>query len=367
MISKRVQAIDTSGIRKVFDLGAKLKDPINLSIGQPDFDAWPELRQGAKRAIDEGKSGYTVTQGIEPLRQALRERYGLKPAQEAFDFDVFVTSGVSGALMLSYLALLDPDDEILIPDPFFCIYKDLLTLIHAKPVFYDCYETEFHLPIDEIESKISSKTKAILINSPSNPTGISLSEEELDAVIEIARKHDIWLIYDEIYEIFNYDAQHINLLGKCEKTLIINGFSKSFGIPGWRVGFAIGPKVLLQEMIKVQQYSFVCSPSIAQWGALEGFSISFEEVVNEYRAKRDFIYDALKDKFNVVKPNGAFYIFPEAPGGKAEEFVKKCIENNLLVIPAGGVFSNRDTHFRISFAAKQETLEKAVEVLHGLV
>lgn len=366
MISKRAQSIDTSGIRRVFNLGAKLESPINLSIGQPDFDAWPELKAGIKKAVDEGKSGYTVTQGIEPLRDKIRSRYELVPGEGDFDQDVIVTSGVSGALMLSYMALLDPGDEVLIPDPYFCIYKDVATLLNASPVLYDCYP-DFSLNAEAIEARITPRTKAILVNSPGNPTGVAVEQSELDSVIELARKKDLWLIYDEIYEIFVYDKPHAKALGKYEKTLIVNGLSKSFGVPGWRLGFAIGPNVLLREMTKVQQYTFVCAPSVAQWAAVDGFDIDFSEKVAEYRKKRDFVYGEVSKLMPVVKPTGAFYLFPEAPGGGANAFVERCIENNLLVIPAGGVFSQRDTHFRISFAAPMETLEKGVEVLQKLV
>lgn len=365
MISNRAQSIDTSGIRRVFNLGAKLADPINLSIGQPDFDAWPELKDSIKRAVDEGKSGYTVTQGIEPLRDKIRAQYGIKPGENDFDQDVIVTSGVSGSLMLSYMAMLDPGDEVLIPDPYFCIYKDVATLLNAQPVLYDCYP-DFSLSVEAIEKQITPKTKAILVNSPGNPTGVAVDQSELDAVIELARSKDLWVIYDEIYEYFVYDKPHAKALGKYEKTLVVNGLSKSFGVPGWRLGFAIGPNVLLREMTKIQQYTFVCAPSVAQWAAVDGFDIDFSEKVEEYRKKRDFVYEHVSKLMPVVKPSGAFYIFPEAPGGNATAFVERCIENNLLVIPAGGVFSQRDSHFRISFAASMETLEKGMEVLQKL-
>lgn len=365
MISRRAKSIDTSGIRRVFNLGAKLENPINLSIGQPDFDAWPELRQAAKQAIDSQKNGYTVTQGIEPLREKLRVKHGLAGGEGDFDYDVLVTSGVSGALTLAYMAICDPGDEVLIPDPYFCIYRDVLTLLNAKAAYYDCYP-DFRLKIDRIEKAITPKTRALLVNSPSNPTGIALSQEELDQVIELARARNLWLIYDEIYDIFCYDAPHATALGKYEKTLIINGFSKSFGVPGWRLGYAVGPNVLLREMMKIQQYTFVCAPSIAQHAALAGFEIDFAPKVKEYRAKRDFIYQALSQRFDVEKPTGAFYIFPKAPGGRAAEFVERCIKNNLLVIPAGGVFSERDSHFRVSFAAPLEKLEQGAHVLNEL-
>lgn len=361
MISKRARSIDASGIRKVFDLGAKLKDPINLSIGQPDFDTWPEIKDAAKQAIDAGRNGYTVTQGIEPLREKLRQRYGLTAGGPV---DVMVTSGVSGGLALSFMALLDPGDELLIPDPYFVLYRDLAMLINAVPTYYSTYPT-FALDAAEIEKQITPRTKALLVCSPSNPTGYSATQAELDSVIDVARRHDLWLIYDEIYEAFNYDHDQASAFGKYEKTILLNGFSKSYGIPGWRIGYAVAPMVVLQEMLKIQQYSFVCAPAPVQWAMVEGLEVDLSAKIAEYGEKRDFIFNALKDKFDLQRPGGAFYLFPRAPQDQATKFVERCIENNLLVIP-GSVFSQRDSHFRVSFAAPMATLERGVEVLRRL-
>ena len=360
-ISKRAQSVDSSGIRKVFDLASRLKDPINLSIGQPDFDTFGEIKQGAIEAISSGKNSYTQTQGIEPLRDKLRSRYRLNNHS---DLDVFLTSGVSGGIFLAFMSVLDPGDEVLIPDPFFCIYRDLARLIHAEPRFYDCYP-DFKLRVERIEEQLSPRTRAILVNSPCNPTGYAATGDELDQVIELARKHNLWLIYDEIYERFVYDRPHAVALGKYENTIIVNGFSKSHAVPGWRTGFAIGPKRILAEMLKIQQYSFVCAPSVAQWGLAAGFEVDLSHKVAEYREKRDFVYGALRHKYEMELPGGAFYLFPRAPGGSGAAFFEKCLERQLMVIP-GNVFSCVDSHFRLSYAAPQATLERGVEVLLSL-
>ncbi len=346
----------------MFDLAATLNNPINLSIGIPDFDAPPQVKNAAKRAIDAGKNKYTVTQGIEELRDVVRERYGIAPKDT--EMDVFITSGVSGGLFLSYAILLDPGDEILIPEPYFGMYRDLARLLNAKPVYYDTYPS-FSLPVEQISGLITAKTRAILLNSPSNPTGYAFSQKELDDLVEVARKKHIWIIYDEIYDCFSYDAPHAQCFGKYENILVLNGFSKSAGVPGWRTGYAVGPKAAIQEMAKIQQYSFVCAPSIAQWGLLETWNSDFGPLLETYRKKRDFICEALKDKYNFVQPGGAFYLFPEAPGGNSAKFVERCVKENLLVVP-GNVFSQRDTHFRISFSASFEQLERGVEVLNRL-
>jgi aspartate aminotransferase/aminotransferase len=361
MISRRAQSVDSSGIRKVFDLAAKLKDPVNLSIGQPDFDAFEPVKAAAKQAVEAGRNGYTQTQGIAELRERIRQKYGYSIDS---GWSTFVTSGVSGGLLLSYMALLDPGDEILIPDPFFCMYRDLAVLINAVPRYYDTYPA-FTLDIEKIAEQITAKTKAIIVSSPGNPTGYSLSQDELDALIALAAAKGIWLLYDEIYEYFNYDAPHAQCFGKYERCIILNGFSKSHGVPGWRIGYALGPNEVIQEMLKLQQYTFVCAPSIAQWGVLAGMDVDFAPQLAEYRKKRDFIYSAIKDKYEVVKPGGAFYLFPRAPGGSGQRFVERCIESNLLVVP-GNVFSTKDSHFRISFSAPMRQLERGAEILRSL-
>ncbi len=362
MISRRAQSIDASGIRRVFDLATKLKNPINLSMGQPDFGPAPSVLAAAKQAIDDGKNKYVVTQGIPELRAKVREKYGI--AKDASDVDVFITSGVTGGLALSYLTLLDPGDEILIPDPFFVVYRDLAKMLSATPTYYSIYP-DFSLKVAAIEAAITPKTRAIIVNSPGNPTGYACSQEELDQVVELARAHDLYLIYDEIYDYFCFDGPHAQCFGSYDKVILLNGFSKSAGVPGWRLGFAVGPAEVIAQMYKLQQYSFVCANSIGQWAMLEAMDLDFTASKQEYVEKRDFICSALEDNYNFVRPSGAFYVFPEAPGGNGMQFVERCIENNLLVVP-GGAFSEVDTHFRISFSAPIAQLEQGAEVLNRL-
>lgn len=362
MISKRAQSIDASGIRRVFDLAAKLENPVNLSMGQPDFDAWEPVKQAAKDAIDQGKNRYIVTQGLPELRAKLRESYGIPADSE--ETDVFITAGVTGGLALSYLTLLDPGDEILIPDPFFVVYRDLAMMLNAVPAYYEIYP-DFDLKADRIEAAITPRTKAILVNSPGNPTGYAANQEELDQLIELARRHELFVLYDEIYDRFCFDGPHAQCFGSYDKVILLNGFSKSAGVPGWRLGFAVGPKAVIAQMYKLQQYSFVCANSIGQWAMLEALDADFRPVLEEYVKKRDFICSALSDSFSFVRPGGAFYVFPEAPGGSGMQFVERCIEQNLLVVP-GTAFSRRDTHFRISFSAPMEQLERGAEILNKL-
>ena len=361
MVSERSKQINSSGIRRVFDLAAKLKDPINLSIGLPDFDAHPATREAAKRAIDTKRNSYTVTQGIPELREKLKVQLGIT---ENMGLDLFISSGVSGGLFLTYLSILDPGDEVLVPDPFFGMYRDQALLINAVPTFYNTYP-RFSVSAEAIERGITNKTKAIVVNSPNNPTGYAVTQNELDDIVALAKKYDLWLIYDEIYSAFCYDYPHATCLGRYEKTIILNGFSKSHGIPGWRMGYVIAPHEVVAAMLKIQQYSFVCAPSVAQWGMLEGLDIDLTALGAEYRKKRDFISHALKDRFTFAPSGGAYYLFPEAPGGSGQAFVERCIASGLLVVP-GNVFSSRDSHFRISYSAPMEKLEKGAEILNRL-
>lgn len=362
-LAQRTTRIDSSGIRKVFALAADMKDPVNLSIGQPHFDVPETIKEAAIRAIRDGKNAYTLTAGIPALREKIRAIYGERGISDLGE--VMITSGVSGGLQLCFMALLDEGDEIIVPDPYFVMYKHLVNFIGAKPVYLDTYPNFIPDP-EMIEALITPRTKAIIFNSPGNPTGVIYPEATLKAIAELAAKRDILLISDEIYEPFLYDDDKLATPASTyPNTLILSGFSKSSAMTGWRLGYAYGPKDLIAAMINIQMYSFVCAPSFAQEAGLTALDLDLNPIRDEYRAKRDRIYNGLKEHYNVVKPGGAFYIFPEAPGGDGDAFVLRCIENSLLVVP-GSVFSERKTHFRISFAAKDETIDRGIEILQKL-
>ncbi len=363
-IADRMNLIDSSGIRKVFNLASKMKNPINLSIGQPDFDVPEPIKESAIKAIKEGKNRYTLTQGLPELNEKLLDKYSKLYPDNKPEASMII-SGVSGGILLSFMALINPGDEVLVPDPYFVMYKHLINLVGGKPVFFSTYP-DFKININEIESKITEKTKIIIINTPNNPTGAVLSRDEMQQIVSLAKKHNLFIISDEIYDSYVYDDKFTSVLEFTNEALVLKGFSKTFSVTGWRIGFALGPQDLMKEMITLQQYTFVCSPSIAQYAVLENLDYDLTDIVNEYRKKRDTIYNILKEKFKVQKSAGAFYIFPEAPDGNASAFVEKAIANNVLIIP-GNVFSEQDSHFRISFAASLETLEKGGEILNSLV
>jgi aspartate aminotransferase/aminotransferase len=367
-ISQRAHAVDASGIRKVFDLAAKLKDPINLSIGLPDFDVPEPAKLAAIDAIRAGENRYTQTQGIGPLRQRLRADLSKEFGRDTGE--VLITSGVSGGLFLAILSVIDPGDEVVFLDPYFVMYRHLVTLAGGTPVTVDSYP-DFRFHADRVERAISPRTQVLILNSPSTPTGVVMTQAEVEAAVSLARRHDLLLLSDEIYEPFLYDSAGQSGLPaparSYEKTITLRGFSKSHAMTGWRLGYACGPEPIISQMTKLQQYTYVCAPSPLQHAALKAMDLPIEQAVAAYRRKRDIVYDGLRGSFDVVRPEGAFYIFPKAPQGMtATQFVERAIENNVLVIP-GNVFSTKDTHFRISYATTDERLAEGCRILSRLV
>ncbi len=359
-VSDRAKGVDASGIRRVFDLAAKLKDPINLSIGLPDFDVPQEAKQSAIDAIRRGENRYTPTQGIGPLRDRIAAEHGVPIGQ------VFITSGVSGGLFLSILATIDAGDEVAFLDPYFVMYRHLVTMAGGKSVPIDSYPN-FRFDPDKVEAAITSRTKLLILNTPSNPTGVTMTEAEVKAAAELARKHDLLVVADEIYVPFLYgEAKTVPSLHTLyDRTILLRGFSKTYGMTGWRLGYAIGPEPIIDQMIKLQQYTYVCAPSPFQHAALTAMDLPTEHHIAAYRRKRDIVVQTLGDPFNLTTPDGAFYAFPRVPEHldlTATQFCERMIERNVLVIP-GGVFSGQDTHVRISFATTDEKLREGCRLL----
>lgn len=361
-LAERVAKTEASGIRRIFDLASNLPNPVDLSIGQPDFDVPEPLKEKAIEAIRAGRNAYTPTQGAAELRAKLLAG----PFKGHSEKQLLIAGAVSGGLILSYMALLNQGDEILLPDPYFVMYKQLALMFDAKPVFYDTYP-EWKLDAGKIEALITPRTKAIIIGSPSNPTGAVYTREELKAVAEVIKKHDIIAIADDIYESYNYDGPLARIREFCpDHTLTLGAFSKSHAMTGWRVGWAVGPEELVQAMTKFQQFSFVCAPTPMQVAAASAIDFGMSDYIDAYRKKRDTIYNGLNEAgYELTRPGGAFYVFVKSPWGTGTEFVEECIRNNLLAIP-GGCFSERDTHFRLAYSAKDETIVKGLEILRRL-
>lgn len=361
-IAERANSFDSSGIRKVFELARSLDDPINLSIGQPDFDVPEPVKQAAIEAIKAGKNSYSVSQGIAELRERLQqqvdERYGHP------DRKVFVSSGTSGGLVLAALSMINPGDEVIIFDPFFVMYPPLVLLAGGVPVLVDTYP-DFVIDVNKVEAAITERTKMILFNSPANPTGVVAGAGQVEDLARLAARHDLALVSDEIYQRFCYDGPFSSPASFNDRTIVIDGFSKSHGMTGWRLGMVHGPSQVIDTMIKLQQYSFVCAPQPFQWAGLAALDVDPSGHVDDYRSKRDRIVSGLADHYDVVRPGGAFYLFAGLRTGTGEELVRRAIEENLLIIP-GNIFSDRDTHIRISYAADDDTIDRGIEVLRKL-
>lgn len=394
IISDRAKGVDASGIRRVFELGAKLKDPINLSIGQPDFPVPDAIKRAAIDAIEQDRNGYTLTQGVPALLEKIRDDAYAHlgwPAQTspgsaalvADGYGAMVTAGTSGGLMLASMAMLDPGDEYIIPDPYFVLYPNMGRLIGARPVFCDTYP-DFKMTAQRVEPLITKKTKFVLSCSPGNPTGVTMTQQECDDLADLCARRGVVLISDEIYDSFVFpEVGSTELPGRApsaarvtqrvskpwESVLVVRGFGKNYGATGWRMGYVMGPSALVEQMAKVQQYTYVCAPSMAQWGCVAAFGADISAVLRGYVRRRDTVVKALADLTELAIPSGAFYAFVKVPpslGMTATQFVEKAIERRVLIIP-GGVFSRRDTHFRLSFAAPEAKLQEGLAILAELM
>ena len=309
LLSNRVNEIDVSGIRRAFQLGAQLENPINLSIGQPDFAVPEPVKQAAIRAIEQDHNGYTLTTGnpllLEEIRTHLKDDVGWDLDRD--DLDVLVTSGTSGALLLSFMALLDPGDEVIVADPYFVVYTALGPMTNATITLCDTYP-DFRMTAERVEPLLTDRTKIVLVNSPANPTGIVLTKQELDDLADLCQDRGIMLISDEIYDLFTW-PDHLDETGHCpsparhlDDMLLIRGFGKTYGCTGWRLGFAAGPSWLISEMAKLQQYSFVCAPSMAQAGAIAALHTDMQPIVDRYHARSRMVVDAFSSLTELPSP-----------------------------------------------------------------
>ncbi len=368
-LSDRVRGIEPSGIRRIFELIATMEDPINLSIGQPHYDPPDALIEAACAAIRAGKNRYTVTQGLPELNALVladtEARHGRRPET------CLLTAGVSGGLVLTFLCLLNPGDEILLPDPGFVMYRHLATLCGATVRYYDTYPREpgarFGVDLGEIERLVGQRTKIVFVNSPSNPTGCVLTRAEVEGIARIANDAGAWVVSDEIYDLFSYDGECCSPVAFADRCIRLGGFSKTFGIPGWRMGYATGPAAVLDAMKTLQQFSFVCAPAPFQYALLAAIpQIDLQPYRVQYRGKRDFVAANLHPVYRLAPPEGSFYAFPQLPpGADPESFLHAALQHKLLIVP-GKSFSARDTHFRLSFGVDDAVLARGIGVLDEL-
>jgi len=362
-VSRRAAAFDSSGIRKAFDLAARLTDPINLSIGQPDF-AMPEAaRAAAKGAIDAGRNGYTPTQGIPSLRERLEARARAETGQP--DRRLLVTSGTSGGLVLALMALVDPGDEVIIFEPAFVMYRPLIEFLGGRAVAIDTAPA-FTVDVDRVAAALTPKTKVILLNTPANPTGVVASAETVQALATLADRHGVTIISDELYRTLCYDAPFASPALHSERVVVLDGFSKSHAMTGWRVGWLHGPADVVDVCAMIQQYTFVCAPQVGQWAAFEALECPMDVPLAECRRKRDKLVAGLRDHYDFQVPGGAFYLYPRAPGGSGAAFAERAVAEEKLIVVPGKVFGAADSHFRIAYTTDDRTLDRGIAALRRL-
>ncbi len=349
---------------------------VNVSelVQQPDFSVPAPLKQAAVDAINANANGYTLTTGAPALLDATKAHLGCDIGWSFGDgTECLITSGTSGALQLAFMSVMDNTDEVIIPDPYFVIYPNLATMFGGRTVTCDT-APDFRMTAARVEACMTPATRMVLVNTPGNPTGVVLSQEELDDLYDLCTARGVLLVCDEIYDLFTYDdARHE---GRCpsparrgQDMLLIRGLGKNYGCTGWRLGYAAGPDWLIAEMAKFQQYTFVCAPSMAQQACVAAFEVDMSDVVTLYQARRDRVRGALGDVAEIADAGGAFYAWvkvPEGLGCTATTFVERAIERNVLVIP-GAVFSGTDTHFRLSYAAPDDKLDQGLAILRDML
>lgn len=378
LVNPRVKDIQISGIRKISNLVATYKDAISLTIGQPDFPTPEHILRSAEKAIADHRTTYTPNPGILELRQAasafVEQKYGLKYG--AAD-EIIVTTGASQALDITLRTILDEGSEVILPGPIYPGYEPLVRLCGGVPVYVDTRANGFKLTAEMLEPHITEKTRCIILCYPSNPTGRVLSEAELSEMAQLLGQRDIFVISDEIYSELIYDAPHqsiATLPGMRDKTIVINGLSKSHSMTGWRIGFTFAPAYLSQHMVKVHQYNVTCASSISQYAALEALTSGIDDaqpMKEEYRKRRDYVYDCLLGMgFELDKPEGAFYLFPsiERFGLSSMDFTMKLLEEQRVAVVPGDAFSiYGEGYVRISYAYGMGVLEQGMERMEAFV
>lgn len=378
-LARSVQEIPPSGIRKLFDVVAQMDDVISLGVGEPDFGTAWRVREAAIYGLERGRTSYTGNSGLLELRQAiaahLRRRYGLEYAPEG---EVLVTVGVSEGLDLALRALLDPGDEVIVPQPCYVAYPPCIALAGGVAVPVATSAAQRFVPdAAAIEAAVTPRTRAILLNYPGNPTGAVPDEAALRAIATVAARHDLVVISDEIYDRLSYDAEHVSfatLPGMRERTLLLNGFSKTYGMTGWRVGYAAGPEPLVAAMTKIHQYTALCASRQAQEAAIEAFRVPDREVlamVDDYDARRRLIVAGLnRIGLPCHLPEGAFYAFPSIAGTglSAQEFAERLLlEARVAVVPGDAFGLGGEGHIRCAYATALPKIEEALERMDRFV
>jgi aminotransferase len=376
LINQNVQSIEISGIRKFFNLVADYKDVVSLTIGQPDFHTPDHVKTAGIKAIEKNFTTYTHNAGYIELRSAacrfLERKYGLVYNPET---EVITTTGASQGIDIVFRTILEEGSEVILPGPVYPGYEPLIKLCNAKAIYADTRQNEFRLTADIIEKYLTENTRCVVLPYPSNPTGVTLTEDELAAIATLLKGKNIFILSDEIYSELVFEGKH-NSISKLlrDQTIVINGLSKSHSMTGWRIGFVFAPEWLTRHMLKVHQYNVSCATSISQQAAIEALTNGIDDALpmkDEYIRRLDYVYNRLIGiGIEVVKPNGAFYLFPsiEKFGLSSFDFAMKLVQEvGLAVVPGSAFSSYGEGYVRLSYAYSMETLEKALDRLESFV
>ncbi len=378
-LADSIVQIKPSGIRKFFDIVTEMKDAISLGVGEPDFDTPWHIRDEGIYSLEKGRTFYTSNSGLKDLKQEICNY--IKRSQNvdySADTDVLVTVGGSEAIDIGFRAMINPGDEVLIPQPSYVSYEPCAILAGAKPVIIDLKpENEFRLTAEELENSITDKTKILVLPFPNNPTGSIMEREDLEKIAKVIIEKDIFVMSDEIYSELTYKDKHVSIVsipGMKERTLLINGFSKAYAMTGWRLGYACGPKELIKQMTKIHQYAIMCAPTTSQYAAIEALKNGdndVKEMRTAYNQRRRFLMNAFKEMgLKCFEPYGAFYVFPciKEFGMTSEEFATRFLREEKVATVPGTAFGDSGEGFlRISYAYSLETLKIAMERLKNFV
>ncbi|SEB10779.1 aminotransferase [Thalassobacillus cyri] len=374
LVNNNVKNIEISGIRKFFNMVSDYEDVISLSIGQPDFTTPEHVKQAAKQAIDSNYTTYTHNAGILKLRQAISasaaQKYNL---QYDPNDEVIVTVGASQGIDITLRTLLSPGDEVLLPGPVYPGYEPLIRLAGGTPVHVDTTNNGFKMTAELIQEALSDRTKCIILPYPSNPTGVTLTEAELKDIAALVAGKDIIVLADEIYSELVYEQEHVSIASFPEirdQVIVVNGVSKSHAMTGWRIGYLLGPALLMKHILKVHQYNVSCATSISQYGALEAIGNGADDPVamrEEYRKRRNYVMKRMDEMgIDYVQPGGAFYIFPKLVKAKLSSFdlgIELVREAGLALVPGDAFSDYGEGYMRLSYAYDMETLEKGMDRL----
>lgn len=372
-LSKTITTVEPSGIRKFFDIVSEMDDAISLGVGEPDFDTPWHIRDEGIYSLEKGRTFYTSNAGLKELKieisKYLDRRFGL-----SYDYnkEMLVTVGGSEAIDIAMRAMLDPQDEVLIPQPSYVSYVPCCVLANGTPVPIELKaENEFRLTAEELEAAITPKTKLLVMPFPNNPTGAVMEKKDLEAVAEVVKKHDLFVLSDEIYAELTYLDNHVSIAsipGMRERTIVINGFSKSHAMTGWRLGYACGPEVIIKQMLKIHQFAIMCAPTTSQYAAVEALRNGDEDVAmmrEEYNGRRRYVLERFKEMgLSCFEPFGAFYAFPciKDLGMTSDEFATKLLQTKKVAVVPGTAFGACGEGFlRISYAYSLDDLRIALD------